>query len=101
MQAAKAILGLVGTVAIAGWVAYSVSAPRNFENAMNEPMESLGGSTIAESVEKAQAEARQAQCEEIRARANEAWDRAIENGTADRDAERLDELYREVGRYCD
>ena len=75
MQSLKAILGLLGTIVIAGWVAYAVSAPRNVDNAMNQPMESLGGSSINEKISEAQEEARNAQCEQYSALANDAWDR--------------------------
>lgn len=85
---------------IAGWVAYAVSTPRNFENSMNAPMAQLGGSSINTSMDEAKAEAYAAMCEEATARANEAWDRAVEKNGVDRAQSMLDELDRQVEQYC-
>ncbi len=100
MNILRAGLGLVGTAAIAGWAAYSVSAPRNFENAMNDPMVALEGSSISDEMLKAKKEAYAVQCAEIRAAAAESWERSLENGTIDQDQSRLDELDRQADRFC-
>lgn len=101
MDVVKAGLSLVGTAVIAGWVAYAVSAPRNVDNMLNEPMVALEGSSIAEEMKKAQNEARAEQCARYKDLTREAWDRSLENGTTDRDASRIDELDRKVERFCD
>ena len=100
MDIVKAGLGLVGTAAIAGWVAFSVSAPRNAENMMNQEMASLDGKSINETIADSKAEVRAEQCARFSAMAAEAWDRAVENDTTDRDATRIDELDRQVERFC-
>lgn len=100
MNIAKAGLGLVGTVVIAGWVAYSVSAPRNLDNAMNQEMTSLGGESINQAMAETQAEVRAEQCERFSQMASEAWDRAVENETLDRDSAKIDELDRQAERFC-
>lgn len=100
MHIGKAVAGLAGTVAIAAVVAYGVSAPRNVDNFMAQEQESLGGKSINETVAKAQADANRQQCEQYTRMAEEAWDRAMEQGTADRDAHRLDELDSQVARFC-
>lgn len=100
MNIAKAGLGLVGTVVIAGWVAYSVSAPRNLDNAMNQEMTSLGGKSINQAMAETQAEVRAEQCERFSQMASEAWDRAVENETLDRDSAKIDELDRQAERFC-
>lgn len=97
----RALLGILGTAVIAGWVAFSVSAPRNVDNAMNQPMEQLGGSSINETIKKSQDEARQMHCETYTDLAQKAWDRAVEQGTLDRDGDKLDELDRQKARFCD
>jgi hypothetical protein len=89
MDGVKAILSLTGTVVIAGWVAYSVSAPRNVENVLNEPLASLDGGTIAGQMQQAQSDMRTAQCIEFREAAQQAWDRSLDNGTYDRDAAKI------------
>lgn len=100
MNAAKGLLSLIGTAVIAGWVAYAVSAPRNVENAMNEPMAQLDGSSINETIEQVHNETRSMHCERYRDLAQEAWDRSVENGTTERDQIKLDELDRQVQRFC-
>jgi hypothetical protein len=100
MDVVKAVLSLTGTVVIAGWVAYSVSAPRNVENMLNEPMASLDGGTIADEMREAQSKAKQAQCAEYKDAAQRAWDRSLEKGTSDRDAAQIDRLDRQVERFC-
>ena len=100
MENLRAMLGILGTAVIAGWVAWSVSAPCNVENAMNEPMAQLDGSSINETIRETQAEVRADQCERYTDMAQKAWDRAVERGTLDRDADRLDELYSQRDRFC-
>jgi len=100
MDVVKAGISLVGTAMIAGWVAYAVSAPRNVENAMNAPMAELDGSSIAEEMKKAQGEVRTEQCARYKDLARDAWDRSLENGTTDRDDAKIDELDRQVARFC-
>lgn len=100
MSVVKGLVGLVATAWIAAAVAYSVSAPRNVEDAMNQPMASLGGQSINHQVAATQAEVRREQCARHTQMAQEAWDRAIEQGTADRDAARLDEMDRMAEKFC-
>lgn len=100
MDFVKSVLGLVGTAAIAGWVAYSVSAPRNVDNAMNQPMEALDGKSINQTMADETARVRSEQCERFTEMANDAWDKAVDNDTLDRDADRLDQLKKEAERYC-
>lgn len=96
MDVVKAGMGLIGTVVIAGWVAYAVSAPRNVDNAFDQEMSALDGKTINEVMAESKEEAYRMQCEQARRHADEAWDRAIERGeqpdTADID--------RQVERFC-
>lgn len=96
----KGLVGLAATAAIAASVAYSVSAPRNFENMMNDPNPALGGKSINQQVAESQAQVRSEQCEQLSRMAKDAWDRAIDQGTADRDAARLDEMDRQAERFC-
>lgn len=100
MNPVKAIISIASTVAIAAVVAYGVSAPRNFENAMNQEMDALGGQSINEHVAEVRAEVRSEQCERLTRMAQEAWDHAVEQGTADRDALRLEEMDRQAERFC-
>lgn len=100
MDIVKAGLGLVGTGMIAGWVAYSVSAPRNFENQMNQPMASLDGKSINEEIKSTQDRVRADQCVRFTALADEAWERSLDNGTSDRDQIKLDELDRQKASFC-
>lgn len=100
MNAYKAIASVVGTVVIAGWVAYAVSAPRNADAVLNQEMEALGGQTINEHMATVQAEAAREQCETFTRLAEDGWNRAMDQGTVDRDADRLDELDAQVARYC-
>lgn len=100
MSIIKAILGLVATVWIAAAVAYSVSAPRSVEAVMDQPNPALGGKSINQQVAETQAQVRSDQCERFTRMAQDAWDRAIEQGTTDRDAANLDELDRQAERYC-
>lgn len=100
MDIVKAGLGLVGTAVIAGWVAFSVSAPRNFENQMNQPMASLDGKSINEEMKTVQDRVRADQCARFTALADKAWERSLDNGTSDRDQIKLDELDRQKATYC-
>lgn len=100
MDIVKAGLGLVGTAVIAGWVAFSVSAPRNFENQMNQPMASLDGKSINEEMKATQDRVRAEQCARFTALADEAWERSLDNGTSDRDQMKLDELDRQKASFC-
>ena len=101
MNAVKALAFLFGTFWL-GWVAYmALSVPTDVDDAMSQPMEALDGSTIGEEIKKSQAEARQMNCETYRGLHSTAWDRAVENNTLDRDADRIEELERQVSRYCD
>lgn len=96
----KGLVGFAATVGIAASVAYSVSAPRNVDAMMNQPNPALGGKSINQELAETQARVRSDQCERFTEMANEAWDRAIEQGTSDRDAARLDEMDRQAERYC-
>ncbi|WP_379545850.1 hypothetical protein ACFCW2_09240 [Qipengyuania sp. DSG2-2] len=100
MDFVKAALGLIATAFIAGWVAYSVSAPRNVENAMNQPMAALDGNSINEEMKETADRVRADQCARFTALANEAWDRSLEQGTTDRDQIKLDDLDRQKATYC-
>lgn len=100
MDRVRMFFMLVGTVVIAAWVAYSVSAPRNLENSLDEPMEQLDGSSIGETLAEGQAEARRRHCEAYTEQARIAWDRAVENNRLAEDQERLDELDRKVKEFC-
>ncbi len=100
MDLGKGIIGIIGVAFIAATVAYSVSAPRNVDNMMDQEMASLDGKSINESMADSKAEVRAEQCERYSAAAAEAWDRAVENETIDRDAIRIDELDRQVERFC-
>ena len=96
MNFAKGALGLLGTVVVAGWVAYSVSAPRNVENAMNQGMASLDGKSINQVMAESKAEAYAIQCEEAKRHADEEWSRSIEQNRPAR-MEQFDSL---IARYC-
>ena len=100
MDAVKAIAGLAGTVVIAGWVAYAVSAPRNVDNMMNQPMAALDGSSIGEEIKAAQDEVRADQCERFTIMAQDAWDKAVDQGTLERDSATLAEYDRQRDRFC-
>lgn len=100
MNLAKGLAGAVGTAFIAAVVAFSVSAPRNVDNMMDQELSSLDGKSINQSIAESKAEARADQCERFTAMASEAWDRAVENGTTDRDAGNIDHLDRQVERFC-
>lgn len=101
MNGAKALVSLAGTAVIAGWVAFSISAPRNVDNALNAPMASLDGSSIAEQMEQSRLDVRQDQCARYKDLANEAWERSMDNGTTDRDTAKIDRLDDQVKRFCD
>ncbi len=96
----RALLGIVGTALIAGWVAFSVSASRNVDNGMNQPMAQLGGSSINESVKETQASIRADQCERFTVMAQDAWDRAVDQGTLERDADTIAEYDRQRDQFC-
>ena len=100
MSIAKGIVGLIATVWIAAVVAYGVSAPRNVDAVMDQPNPALGGKSINQQVAETQAQVRSDQCERFTLMAQEAWDKAIEQGTTDRDAARLDEMDRQAERFC-
>lgn len=100
VSAIKGLVGLVATVGIAAVVAYSVSAPRNVDNFLNQEMESLDGKSINEQIAETQAEVAAEQCVAYTRRAEEAWDRAMDQGTVDRDAATLDELDAAAARFC-
>ena len=96
----RGIVGLVATVGIAAAVAYGVSARRNLDNMMDQRQASLGRKSINQEVAATQAKVRADQCERFTRMAEEAWDRAVDQGTADRDADRLDEMDRLAEQAC-
>ena len=100
MDIVRAGLGLVGTAVIAGWVAYSVSAPRNADAYMNQEMESLDGKSINQVLVEEKDKAWAMHCETYQDMAQKQWDRSIANGTQAEDADRIAELDRQVERYC-
>jgi len=100
MNIVKGVIGLVGTVVVAGWVAYAVSAPRNVDAYMDQEMAALEGKSINQSIAEAKTEADAMQCATYRDLAREQWDRAVANGTIDRDQSRIDEIDRQVERFC-
>jgi hypothetical protein len=100
MDLVKGLVGLVATVGIAAVVAYGVSAPRNVDNFMDQEQASLDGKSINQSIAETQAEVRQEQCEQATRMAEDAWNRAMDQGTADRDASTLDELDARVSQFC-
>ena len=100
MKFIKKIVGVLATAWIAAVVAYSVSAPRNLENLMDEPNPALGGQSLNQEMAAAQAKVRSEQCEEVTRRAENARNNAINQGTLDQDAARLDELDQLVEEYC-
>ena len=100
MDWVKGLVGLAATVGIAAVVAYSVSAPRNVDDVLNQEMDALGGQSINEQIAETQAEVAAEQCVAYTRRAEEAWDRAMGQGTADRDAATLDELDAAAARFC-
>lgn len=100
MNLVKGLAGAVGTAFIAGVVAFSVSAPRNVDNMMDQELSSLDGKSINQSIAESKAEVRADQCERYSALAAEAWDRAVENGTTDRDAAQIERLDQQVELFC-
>ncbi|WP_128893227.1 hypothetical protein [Erythrobacter sp. HKB08] len=101
MKLIKALSVLFGTFWMA-WVAYmAFSVPRDVDEAMNQPMDALGGSTIGQEIATAQAKAKQDQCEAWKLRAENAWNRSVEKGTLDRDEDMIAELDQQVARFCD
>ena len=96
MDIVKGALGLAGTVAIAGWVAYSVSAPRNVDNYMNQEMEALDGKSINQAMAESKAEADAVQCEQFKRLAEEEWNRSVEQN---READ-MAHLDAQVARFC-
>lgn len=100
MNLIKGAIGLIATVWIAAVVAYGVSAPRNVDTVMDQPNPALGGKSINQQVAETQARVRSEQCERMTRMAQDAWDRAIDQGTADRDAANLDEMDRQAELYC-
>ncbi len=100
MEIGVRLLGLIGTIVIAGWVAYAISTPRNFNNAMANPEAALEGTEIGSQLAEAKADAYAEQCAQFQERSQEAWDRAVENDTIDRDSSEIDRLNRQVDRFC-
>ncbi len=100
MNLAKGMMGLASTVFIAAVVAYAVSAPRNVDSVLNQDLAGLDGQSINEHIAQAKSDADQQQCETFSRLASEAWDRAQEQGTIDRDADTIAELDANVERYC-
>jgi len=96
----KGVIGLVGTVVVAGWVAFAVSAPRNADAHMNQEMAALDGKSINQTIVEAKTEADAMQCETYRDLAREQWDRSVANGTIERDQSKIDEIDRQVDRFC-
>ena len=96
MNHAKAALGLLGTVVIAGWVAYSVSAPRNVDNFFEQEQESLGGKNVNEVMAESKAEADAVQCEQYKRLAEDEWNRSVEQGRP-ADMAYLDD---QIARFC-
>ncbi|MBT8427335.1 MAG: hypothetical protein KJO02_04830 [Erythrobacter sp.] len=96
MDFVKGALGLIGTVVIAGWVAYSVSAPRNAENAMNQEMAALDGKSINQVMDESKAEAYAVQCEEFQRLAEEEWSRSIEQNRP----ARMEHYDAQIARFC-
>lgn len=96
MDIVKGALGLAGTVAIAGWVAYSVSAPRNVDNYMDQEMEALDGKSINQAMAESKAEADAVQCEQFKRLAEEEWDRSVEQN---READ-MAHLDAQIARFC-
>ncbi|MGB5779234.1 MAG: hypothetical protein WBH10_09180 [Allopontixanthobacter sediminis] len=99
-SAVKGVIGLVATVAIAAVVAYGVSAPRNVDAVMNQDMAALGGRSMNDHMAEAYTKAADERCAKFTEMAEQAWDRAIEQGTDERDADTLDELDRQVDQHC-
>ena len=100
MQLVKGIASLIATAWIAAVATYSVSAPRNLEDLMNEPNPALGGQSLNQQMAASQAKVRSEQCEQVTRQAERAWDRATSQGTVDRDSDKLDELDRLTEEYC-
>jgi hypothetical protein len=100
MGVVKALLGLAGTAFIAATVAYAVSAPRTVDAAMDQEQAALGGKSINQHFAEAKAEMDLERCNAAKRLAQDAWDHSIERGTAERDAERLDDLDGQVARHC-
>ena len=101
MKAIKALAFLFGTFWLA-WIAYmALIVPTNVDAAMNQPLDALDGSSIGQEIKQAQVEARQRQCDFYQDRLSTAWDNAVERGSLERDAEKIEGLDREVKRFCD
>ena len=100
MDIVKAGFSLVGTAVIAGWVAFSVSTPRNANAFMDQEMDALGGQSINEHMAEKKAEVDAVQCAEYSRLSQKLWDRSVENGTTETESARIDELQRQVDRYC-
>lgn len=100
MDIVKAGLSLVGTAVIAGWVALSVSAPRNANAYMDQEMDALGGQSINEHYAELKAEVDAEQCAQFTRMSEDAWNRAVAMGETEADADNLEYLQRQVDRYC-
>lgn len=96
MEIVRVGLGILGTAVIAGWVAYSVSAPRNVDAYMDQDMAALDGKSINQSMAEAKAEADAEACIRFRELADAEWERSLRTG---READ-IDHLDRQVERYC-
>jgi len=100
MKLVKKIVSVIGIAWIAAVVAYSVSAPRNVENLMDQPNPALGGQSLNQQMAASQAKVRSEQCEDVTRLAESARNRAVDRGTTDQDEARLDELDRLAEEYC-
>lgn len=100
MNFLRVLVGIGGTAVIAFWVAYAVSTPRNVQNAADDPMAALEGSTLGEEVADARREALALQCENARAQADQAWNRAVDNDRLDVQQDSLDEMRRQAANIC-
>ncbi len=101
MDLGRGIAGFVGVAFIAAVVAFSVSAPRNADDMMNQEMASLGGKSINQTMAETQAEARADQCERFSQLASDAWDKAVNNDTLERDTAKIEEMDRQAERFCE
>ncbi|MBM3595130.1 MAG: hypothetical protein FJX31_04900 [Alphaproteobacteria bacterium] len=63
-------------------------------------MDALGGQSINQQVAEVREEVRSEQCDRLSRMAQDAWDQAAERGTADRDAQKLDQMDRQAEKFC-
>ena len=100
MNAFKLLAFLFGTFWL-GWFAYmALVVPSDVDAALEQPMEAIEISSIGAELKKAQADARQQQCDQYQVVLAQTWDRAVERDTLERDADKIDELERNVERFC-